>query len=226
VAFFIFEEERKMSSLFPNGTIFSISTAYAAAVAVSAYSNAKPTVATISGGVIEDGSIMIVKSEWAALNERIARAANVTPDSVEMEGFDTTDEDIFVPGGSEGSLVVVTAWQQLAQTTEISTSGGEQQFYQWQYLEDRNSRQRQRPTYKNAKAINATYDYDAEAAWYQALVAADQRKEPVVLRGVLPNKVQLLYYVYPSIDGDPSLVLNENMKVRATYSLIGEVTRY
>ena len=215
-----------MSSLFPNGTIFSISTAYATAVPVSEYSNGKPTVATISGGAIEDGSIMIVKSEWAALNERIARAANVTTGSVELEGFDTTDEDIFVPGGSAGSLVVVTSWQQLAQTTEISKSGGDQQFYQWQYLEDRNSRQRQRPTYKNAKAINCTYDYDAEAAWYQALVAADQRKEPVVLRGVLPNKVQLLYYVYPSVDGDPSLTMNENMKVTATYSLIGEVTRY
>lgn len=215
-----------MSSLFPNGTIFSISTGYAPAVPVSEYSNAKPTVATISGGAIADGSIMIVKSEWAALNERIARAANADASSVELEGFDTTDTDLFIPGGSAGELIVVTDWQQIAQTTDTSKSGGEQQFYQWQYLEDRNSTQRQRPTFKNAKAINATHDYDPDAAWYKAMVAADQRKDPIVLRGILPNKVQLLYYVYPSFDGDPSLTLNQNMQVTSTFSLITEVTRY
>lgn len=215
-----------MSSLFPNGTVFSISTGYAEPVPVSAFSNSSPTVATVTGGAIADSSIVIVKSGWAALNERVARITNSTAYSVDLEGFDTSDTDLYEPGSSAGELIVVTGWQQLAQTTETSKSGGDQQFYQWQYLEDRNSTQRQRPTFKNAKSIGATFDFDDSAAWYKALVAADQKKDPIVLRGVLPNKAQMFYYVYPSFDGDPSLTMNENMKVTGTFSLIVGMTRY
>lgn len=53
-------------------------------------------------------------------------------------------------------------------------SGGDQQFYQFQYVEDFNSTQHQKPTFKNAMTLTFTMDYDPSLPWYNDLIAADQ----------------------------------------------------
>src|SRR5690606_41188686 len=78
-------------------------------------------------------------------------------------------------------------------------------------------RQRQRPTFKNAKVLTVTLDYDPALAWYNALVEADALREPVVQRATLPNGVQLYYYVYPSFDGDPSLVDRKSTRLNSSH---------
>ena len=103
---------------------------------------------------------------------------------------------------------------------------GDQQFYQWQYAEDASGQQLQRPTYKNAKTLTLKLDYDPALAWYDALDKADEAKEAIVLRAVLPNNSILYYLVYPSFDADPSMDLNQNMGNTATFSLISKLTRY
>lgn len=214
-----------MSAIFPNGTIFSVSTALGAAIAVSAISNANPGVATAAAPPA-DGAIGVITSGWAALTERVVRVANADSGSFELEGIDTTNLTRYPAGQGAGSFAVATGFVDLSQVTNSEKSGGEQQFYQWQYLEDRGGRQRQRPTFKNAKVLTVTLDYDPALAWYNALVEADALREPVVLRATLPNGVQLYYYVYPSFDGDPSLVMNTNMQNVATFSMISDFTRY
>lgn len=47
-----------------------------------------------------------------------------------------------------------------------------------------------------------------------------------MLRATLPNGATIYYYVYPSFDADPSMTMNENMTNSATFSLIGDLTRY
>lgn len=210
---------------FPNGTVFSVSKALALAVAITAISNANPGVASAVTPP-EDGSIGILKSGWPTLNERAVRTSAATANSFALEGFDTTDASIFPAGQGVGSVAIVTDWVTLSQVTEINKSGGDQQFFQWQYVEDRSSQQKQRPTVKNAKAITLKLDYDPALAWYDALDKADQAQEVVVLRAVLPNKAELYYVVYPSFDADPSMALNQNMQNTATFSLVSRFTRY
>ena len=215
-----------MASFFPNGTIFSVSTKFGAPIEVTDYSNANPTVASITGGTITDGDVMLIKSAWVSLNERVARAVNASAGSVDLDGIDTTDTDIYIPGGGKGSILVVEEWVQLAQTTTVEKTGGEQQFYQWQYLEDRDSQQRQRPTSKSPKALNLTHDYDPDLPMYQALADISEKGELVVLKAVLPNKAQMLYCGYLGFDGDPSMTINENMKVTSSFSMASKLTRY
>lgn len=214
-----------MSSQFPNGTIFAVSTALGAAIPVIDISNANPAVASAAAPPVDD-SIVLITSNWPDLNDRVAKTDNATAGTFELLGIDTTDTTRFEPGEGDGSVRVVTSWVNLSQVRETSKSGGEQQFFTWQYLEDRSSRQRQRPTFKNAKVINLTLDYDPALAWYNALDQLDKQQQLVVLRATLPNGAQLFYGVYPSFDADPSLTMNENMTNAATFSLNSELTRY
>jgi hypothetical protein len=214
-----------MSQQFPNGTVFSVSTALAAAIALTAISNASPAVAT-SATLPADNAIGIVTSGWPGLNQRVVRALDPATGTFKIDGFDTTDEGKYPPGAGVGSFAVASAFVAISQVTNIAKSGGDQQFYQWQYAEDPSGQQQQRPTYKNAKSITLTLDYDPALAWYAALKAADEAKEPVVLRAVVPNGDELYYLVYPSFDADPSMDLNKNMANTATFSLISPFTRY
>lgn len=214
-----------MSAQFPNGTVFSVSTALGAALAMTALTNANPAVASVAAPPAA-GAILLVKSGWTELNERIVRAADPTADSVALEGINSVSTVRYPAGQGIGQLVPVDAWVDLSQVTNIEKTGGEQQFFQWRYVEDRSSRQRQRPTFKNAKLLTLTLDYDPALAWYEALVEADAMKDPVALRARLPNGSELYYYVYPSFDGDPSMTLDQNMQNTATFSMTSEFTRY
>lgn len=210
---------------FPNGTVFSVSKMLALAVAIAAISNANPAVASTAKPP-DAGSVVVLASSWPGINERVARVAKTTNDSFELEGLDTTALAKYPAGAGAGSFQIVEDWVTLSQVTNIAKSGGDQQFYQWQYAEDPTGTQRQRPTFKNAKVLTLTLDYDPAQAWYDALDKADEAKEAVVLRAVLPSGAELYYLVYPSFDADPSMELNKNMQNTATFSLISKFTRY
>ncbi|MGK0571086.1 phage tail protein [Bordetella bronchiseptica] len=214
-----------MSAIFPNGTVFSVSTGLAAALAMTAVTNANPAVASVASPPT-DGSILVVKSGWSELNERVVRAENADVGTIELGGINTTSTSRFPAGQGAGQLIPVSTWVDLSQVTNIEKTGGEQQFYQWRYVEDRSSRQRQRPTFKNAKFITLTLDYDPALAWYEALKEADAVKDTVVLRAKLPNGDELYYLVYPSFDADPSMQLDVNMQNTATFSMTSDFTRY
>jgi hypothetical protein len=214
-----------MAQQFPNGTVFSVSTALATAIALTAVTNADPAVATATSPPT-DGTIGVLSSGWPGLNQRVARTANKDTSTFELEGFDTTDTTRYPAGAGTGTFTPVSTWVALSQVTGIEKSGGDQQFYQWQYAEDSSGQQQQRPTFKNAKSLKLTMDFDDALAWYDALKEADEAKDPVVLRAVLPNGKTLYYYVYPSFDADPSMNLNQNMQNVATFSQISPFTKY
>lgn len=216
-----------MSAQFPNGTVFAVATTLSAPIALANISNSNPAIGTLTGAApFADDAILVLTSGWTEANERVLRASNVAGSSVTLDGLNTLNSTRFPPGEGGGSVRVASDFVSLSQVTTVEKTGGEQQFYTWQYLEDRSGRQRQRPTFKNAKAITLTLDYDPALTWYNTLVEMDAAKDPVVLRATLPNGVVFYYFVYPSFDGDPSMTINENMDNTATFSLTSDFTRY
>ena len=186
-----------MSSIFINGTRYSMSTALAAAVPITAITNAKPAVASVATPPA-DKSVLVLKSAWTNLNETVARSANADADSFEIAGVDTTNTVLYPAGSGAGNFQAVTSWVELDQVRDVVMAGGDQQFFNYQYVEDPTSRQRQKPTFKNAMTMTVSLDYDPDKPWYAALIEADRMREPVVVRGVLPNGSTLFYYAYPS----------------------------
>lgn len=217
-----------MASFFPNGTILSVSSALVAGGNIASMTNANPAVGTAdsSGFTASAGDIAVLQSNWSDVNDRIFRLSVASGTTATFEGLDSTDTTRFQAGSGSGSIKIVDSWVNLSQVREATKSGGDQNFFQWQYLEDRTRQQKQRPTFKSAKTMTVTLDYDPALAWYDSLDKLDQNGDAVVLRATLPNGAILLYYVYPSFDADPSLAMNENMANKATFSQISRFTRY
>ena len=207
-----------MSASFPNGTIFAVSTGYGSDVSITAISNANPGVADAASHGLSAGDIILL-SMPSRLDQRVVRvAANASPDDkFNLEGIDTTSTKIYPSGFGVGTAKEATTFSSLSQVTDVQSAGGEQQFYTWTYLED--GRQRQRPTFKNARSMTIVMDYDPDLAWHNSLLEADQDGTVRVLRATLPSGATIYYSVYVGFDGEPTFTINENQKTTASLSL-------
>jgi Phage tail tube protein, TTP len=213
-----------MSSAFPNRTVFSLFTALAAAKTISGIDNASPAEATSTAHGYSDAGILLL-SMPSRLDQRVFRTDNITTNTFELEGLDTSSVTIYPSGFGVGSSQLASSPVPLSQTVDVQSSGGEQQFYQWVYLED--GRQRQRPTFKNARALELTLDYDPALAWHAALLAADEAGTPYVLQAALPNGSKIYWSMYVGFDGEPDFKINENQKTKATFAMASPYsTRY
>lgn len=215
-----------MASRFINGARYAIATAVAAPVAISGISNANPGVAATATPPA-DGSIVILKTGWPDINEVVSRTAGQVPaTSFQVESYDTTNVVRFPPAEGAGTYEIASSFLSLSQVRDVTTEGGDQNYFEFQYLEDAGGRQRRVPTFKSAMGMNIVMDFDPDLSWFDALVEADYEKNPVVLRETLPNGDTYYYYGYIGFNKVPSKTMNENMTVTATFSLQSDPIRY
>jgi hypothetical protein len=214
-----------MSSSFPNGSVFAISTVYDVAKTITAVTNANPGVASSTSHGLSDGDIMLLSLASTRLDNRVARVSGSVTNAFNLEGINTTSTTLYPSGFGVGTAKEATTFVSLSQTTGVESSGGEQQYFQWVYLED--GQQRQRKTFKNARALQWTGDYDPALAWHQALLDADEDGTTRILRVTLPSGAKIYWSVEVSFDGEPSFTANQNQQVVATFSLMNPTsTRY
>lgn len=205
-----------MSAIFPNGSVFSIGTTFATAITISGITNANPAVATATAHGLADGDIVMISSGWSRLDNAVCRVAGSDVNTFQLEGIDTSDTQQYPAGAGVGSAREITAFTAISQVTDSQAYGGDQQFFQWVYLED--GLQRQRPTFKNARSLQLTLDYDPDLAWHAALLTADRNGEPHAMRMALPNGSFIYYSMYVSFDGEPTATANQNMQVVANFA--------
>lgn len=212
-----------MALTMPNGAVFGFSTVMGDAITASAISNANPAVATVPTGVVTEGDVLVIASSWPEANNTAVEAGTVTvgaTDTVQLLGFDSTDTSVFPAGQAAATLKVASTFVDFSQQGDVSTSGGDQQFWTGQFLEA--VRQVSLPTVKSAKVFTIPLFFDKSLPWYAAAKAVDRKREPVVLRCKLPNGDTLYRYGYLSFDGDPSLTSNNPMGNVATFTALGE----
>jgi hypothetical protein len=209
----------------PNGSVVAIGTTVAASKIMSAVSNANPAVATLeaSHGVVA-GNVLIVQSGWSRLTNRVLAAGVVSTNSVPLLGIDSTLTTLYPAGSGAGTVQVVSAWTQLAQILSSTSSGGEQNFLEYQFLES--DAQQRIPTFKSASGLSFSVADDPTLAGYLAASAANDDRLPRAVRITLPSGAQILYYAYISINKTPSLTVNEIMAVEVTLSLLSQPVRY
>src|SRR5688500_4414388 len=140
-----------MAVSLPNGSIVSIASGYGSAATITAITNANPGVATAAAHGFADGDIIEVTSGWSRLTDKVLRVDGSTTGTFELEGIDTTLTSIYPNGGGAGTAREITGWTQLAQITNSTSSGGEQQFLSYQFLES--DAEKRIPTFKSAAGI-------------------------------------------------------------------------
>ena len=209
----------------PNGALVAIASGYAAVKTMTAVSNANPGVATLAAahGVVI-GDLMEVTSGWSRLTNKIVKAGTVATNDVPLVGIDTLLTSIYPAAGGTGSIRVISGWTQLAQVLSSGSSGGEQQFTAYQFLES--DSEKRIPTVKSAMGLTFSIADDATQPGYILASAANDDRLPRAVRITLPSGSVLLYNCYISINKTPSLSINEIMACEVTMSMVAEPTRY
>jgi len=215
-----------MSLYFPEGTVFSFSTVIGPVISASDVSNSNPAVATVSTG-INDGDVLVISasSSWDLANNAVAKAkVGALQNSVSLLGIDSSETELYPVGKANMKLSVASYFMEFDQQGDPTTAGGEQQFWTGRFLESKTGRQIQVPTYKNASTLTLPLFFDPRKPWYAAAKKADAFRDPLVLKGLLPNGDALYRYGYLSFNGDPSIAANTPMGNTLTFTALGETT--
>lgn len=213
-----------MAVSLPNGSIVAIASGYGADVTISAISNASPAVATAAAHGFTDGDYIEVTSGWSRLTDKVVRVDNATTGTFELEGIDTSSTSIYPTSGGAGTARKISGFTQLAQITGSTSSGGEQQFLTYQFLEA--DAEKRIPTFKSAAGITFNVADDPTLPGYILAKQANDDRLPRAVRITLSNGAVLLYNAYISLSTIPSLTVNELMTVEVTLSLLAEPVRY
>lgn len=213
-----------MAVQLPNGVVISLATAYGTAKSVTAITNANPGVASSAAHGLANGAIIEVTSGWQKINERILRVAGTAASAFNLDGVDTTNVTMYPAGTGAGSVREVTAFTQITQILELSTSGGEMQFTQYSFLE--NDFESQLPTQASAQSLTMSIADDPALAGYQALKKAADERAVRALKMTMPNGSVLLYNGYVSFNETPSMTKGAVMACQATFSLMSRPVRY
>jgi hypothetical protein len=214
-----------MSFRLPNGSTFDFAEEYAEAVTITSISNATVAKATMeTGHGLVAGDIIVVTSGWVKITGRAFKVGTVTGDEVEILGVNTTSTQSYPAGTSAGTARKVSKWVNIPQITEVASSGGEQQFYQFGFLEE--DEDRQIPTTKSPSTLTLTVADDPDQPYVPVVEAADELKEERIQRLNLVNGDMILYNSIASITNTPSLTRNQIMVRTITLAQQGRVTRY
>ena len=214
-----------MAISLPNGAIVAIASSYAAGNTITALSNANPAIATATN-TLDAGDFVEITSGWSRLTNKVVRvpAAGLTSSAFGLEGYDTTLTTIYPAGSGAGSYRKIDGWTQISQVLNSSSSGGEQQFLEYQLLEA--DSQKRIPTFKSAAGLTLSIADDPSLAGYIACSVANDDRAQRAVRITLPNGSILLYNAFVSLNKTPSLTVNEVMACEVTLSLLAEPVRY
>jgi hypothetical protein len=213
-----------MAVALPNGVIISLGTTYGSPITVTAVSNANPAVATATGHGLTDGDIVVVTSGWAKLNDRVVKVDQQSASTFELEGIDSSDTDDYPATSGTGSVKEVSAFTQITQILDLTTSGGDMQFVTYSFLEQ--DYETQLPTQSSPMTINMTIADDPALAGYIALKAAAESRAARALKLSMPDGSVIYYYGYVSFNETPTLSKNQVSAVRATFNLLSKPVRY
>lgn len=213
-----------MAFRLPNGSTFDFAETYSDDVTITEISNANPAVATAAGHTFLEGDIVVLTSGWVKLTGRAFRVGEVTTDTFEVLGVNTVSTQSYPAGVSAGTAKSVTKWVNIPQITEVASSGGEQQFYQFGFLEE--DEDRQIPTTKSPSTLTLTVADDPSQPYVPVVEMADELKEERIQRLNLVNGDIILYNSIASITNTPSLTRNQIMVRTITLAQQGRVTRY
>ena len=144
--------------------------------------------------------------------------------TLSYEGIDTSSTTVYPAGSGTGSVRAISAWTQISQVLDLSTSGGDMQFATYSFLEQ--DFESQIPTQASPMSINITIADDASLAGYIALKAAAISRALTGLKATLPDSSVIVYNGYVSLNETPTMTKNQIMGVRATFSLMNTPIRY
>jgi hypothetical protein len=212
-----------MAVSLPNGTTYSLATAYATALNVTAASNASECVLTVTN-TLAAGDLVEFTSGWGRANNRVFRVKAPSSTQITLEGFDTSNTALFPAAGGIGSIRKITTWTPISQVLSCESSGGEPQYATYQFLEQDSDTNI--PNGYSAQSLNMSIADDPALPHHAALKAAAESKKMAALKASLPSGSVIVYNSYVAFSETPTMTKGEVMAVNAGFALQGRPVRY
>lgn len=214
-----------MAITLATGSVISVAKTYGSSSTMSAITNATEAVATLGAGHgVVVGDYLEITSGWGKLDKRVVRAKTVATNDVTLEGINTSSTTTFPSGSGIGSIRRITAWDNLSQIKDISSSGGDQQFADITAIDD--LVERKVPTIRSAVTMNMTVFDDPTLAWYATVTAASDTSTPAALRISLANGSKLVANAYWSLQKVPTITKNEALGTTISLAYAADPVRY
>lgn len=214
-----------MSIISTRGALLYLGSAPGTAKAISAITNAANAVATLEAAHgVAVGEYVYVRSGWAMLDRRLARASAVAGNDVTLEGIDTSDTSAYPPGAGAGTVQEFTWATQLSQIEPtISTSGGEIKTQDGTFLE--HLQDQVYPDGFSASQWTVGFYTDASLAWLSAVRAAvmSQVERPFMFKAL--NNQRVMYSSLWSLNEFAS-IQNNSFRGQVTLLHQGRATVY
>jgi len=218
-----------MAVYLPNGSKFYIAATYGADKTFSSASNASECVLSFAADPsLAANDIVEVTSGWEEIDGNYYRVKSVSgsgPYLATLEGLDTQSTTVFPSGGGAGTVREVTAWTEITQVETPNTSGGEQQFVNYQTVAM--SRERRLPSNRTAQGLQLTFFDDPTLAWYATVLAAsNDNQNSYGMKIELKSGARIYTGGYWSLQKMPSMQANTPMKANIDVAIVNDLTRY
>lgn len=213
-----------MSFNFPEGTRLHYSVTLAAAVTVTGVTNANPAVATATSHGLVDGDVVLFTSGWDGANDRVFVVNQLTADTFEFTGLDTSSTSLFPAGAGVGTVKKISGWVEVPQLLDISMSGGEPRFTTISLLASRNDIQV--ATGFNAANISFNLAHDPTNAVQKDLLALTEVLGKAAIRLLIGGSAPMYGYGNLALSSMPTMARNQVNQVAGSLSLGGRPTAY
>ncbi len=199
----------------------SIQSAIAAADTITGITKANPGVVTATGHGWADGDYVYYNVEGMyQLDERIVRVDNVTANTAELEGLDTTNFETF----SSGAGQVVTFGTSVTTAVGISGSGGDFEFADVTTIHD--AARKQIPSFSSALTFTFDMIFDPADAALAALKAASDLKAKRAMKITWSTGAIMVLNGYVGASLTPTGNAGELVKTSVVFTAFGSPTYY
>jgi len=209
----------------PTGTIHSVATVLTPAKTITAVSNAAEAVVSSVAHGYSTGDIVLVFSGWGRLNFRAFRVKSALADSFVLEGANTSNVELFSPGGGAGSVQKVSTWVDLDKTLNHSTSGGDAKTVNVKFIESDN----EVALNDGFTAVQRTFDMDADMIGtppYNALKLLSETNANTIVRRRPKTGAVSLIPATVSFNEEETLTEGQIVTVKGTFNGQNISTRY
>ncbi|MDZ7863383.1 phage tail tube protein [Acidovorax sp.] len=209
----------------PTGTIHSVATVLAAAKTVTGITNAAEATVSVLAHGYGVGDIVLIFSGWGRLNARAFKVKSVTTDAFVLAKANTSNVELFSPGGGAGSVQKVTTWVDLDRTMNHSSSGGDAKTVNVKFIES----DVEIVLNDGFTAVQRTFEMDADmidTPAYDALKTLSDTDAFTVVRRRAKSGAVSLVPAKVSFNEEETLTEGSAVTVKGTFNAQNISTRY
>jgi hypothetical protein len=214
-----------MSYLTVEGAKFLFSKTFGTAVAVTAATNADPTVLSAVAHGFADDDELLFDSGWEDATDTVWKANQLSADTLSLVSLDSSDTQWFPAGTGVGTLRKVSSWVEIGQVLDVNPEGGGAKYMNIEPLSKRNGIKQ--PIGFEPSGMNFTLGFDPGLTAQAQLTAISRNlSQKVAFKFLLAGGQRGYGYGHAQLSGMPQMRKGSPISVDLSLTFLGQFVGY